>query len=56
MDPPLQALVTAAGAVMGECDIQVLPADMLMMSCQGRLIYTLVVAQGPPNQLLQWWV
>lgn len=47
--------VTAAGAVVGGCDIQVLPADVLMVACQGRLIDTLVAAQGSPDQLLQWW-
>lgn len=30
----------AAGAVMGDCDVQVLPADVPVMACQGTLIYT----------------
>lgn len=52
---PSPGTITATGAVMGKCDVQVLPADMLMVACQGTLIHTLVAAQGSPNQLLQWW-
>lgn len=41
--------------MMGGCDIQGLPADVLMVTCQGRLIDKLLAAQGSPDQLLQWW-
>lgn len=41
--------------MMSESDVQVLPADVPMMACRRRLMYTLVAAQGSPNQLLQWW-
>lgn len=39
--------------VMGNCGSQVLPAEVLVTACQGRLIHTLLAAQGSLNQPLQ---
>ena len=41
--------------MVGGCDVQVLPADVLMVACQGRLMYALVADQDSLNQLLQRW-
>lgn len=46
-----------SASVINKCDVQVWRPDVLMMAGQGRLIYTMVAAQGSPNQFLVvgWW-